>query len=280
MSALDSRVGDNTSKILAVTGTGGQIQSLYTFAGDNYNAIQSNTTLIRQVEAEFEQRYQNLNNLSNTLAGRVQSIDTRLNTVEAEFEQRYQNLNNLSNTLAASIQANTVKYNNLNNYITNTGNIVQSVITQQNILRNKIEVLETAPKPSIFVRSDGFALKNYENGQMLVLRSPFNYDPIRVVMKAIDTITGFVYVVNPGSDYGFNFRHATQFDNKPREIEVAVGSTGLYLMTNSGARRNILTGQRRDRFTIYAIMEFVTNEVQSTMGQYLTEATDDGSLNF
>jgi len=248
VSALDSRVGDNTSKILAVTGTGGQIQSLYTFAGDNYNAIQSNTTLIGQVEAEFEQRYQNLNNLSNTLAGRVQSIDT--------------------------------KYDNLNTFMTNTGNIVQSVITQQNLLRNRIEALENAPKPSKFVRSAEFALKYYENGQMLVIRNPYNYDPLRVVMKARDTQTGFLYIVNPGSDYGFNFRHATQFSNNQREIEVAVGSSGLYLMTNGGSRRNILTGQRRDQFNIYAVMEFITNEVQSTVGEYLTEATDDGSLNY
>jgi len=88
--------------------------------------------------------------------------------------------------------------------------------------RTRLDALDNAPKPSVFVRSTELSLNQYQNGKMLVIPNPYNYDPLRVVMKAIDTQTGFLYVVNPGRDYGFNFRHATQVGGgAQREIEVA-----------------------------------------------------------
>ena len=95
---------------------------------------------------------------------------------------------------------------------------------------------------------------------MLTVFHPMGYNPLRVIMKARDVQSGFVYTVNPGSDYGFNYRHATGFNTtQSRNIEVAIGSAGLFLTTNSGSRRNVLTGQRRGRFNIYAILEFITS---------------------
>ena len=116
---------------------------------------------------------------------------------------------------------------------------------------------------------------------MLLIGIPLNYNPMRVVMKAKDIYTGFVYVVNPGSDYGFNFRHKTQVNSGvQREIEVAIGSAGLFLMTNGGSARNILSGQRRGRFSLYAEMEFFPNIIGSSLGVSQRDATDDGSLNY
>jgi len=259
-------VGDNTSKILAVTGEGGQIQSLYTFAGDNYNAIQSNTTLIGgldthvdQIQKTVDRHGTDITNISNATGETIVDL----------------------NSVQESIQIIENNYAQLNTLVINTANNVQSVISAQNSIRNRLDALENAPKLSVFVRSRELSLNQYQNGKMLVILNPYNYDPLRVVMKARDTQTGFLYVVNPGRDYGFNFRHATQVGGgAQREIEVAIGSAGLYLMTNGGSDRNILSGQRRDRFVIYAVMEFVSNELQSTLGTFQQDATDDGSLNY
>jgi len=108
-----------------------------------------------------------------------------------------------------------------------------------------------------------------------------DYDPVRIDMKARDINTGFIYTVNPGHDYGFNYRHRQPSDARfNKYIEVAIGSTGLYLMTLDGSKRNILTGQRHDRFYIYAIMEFVPNIPRLTYTVQQFDTYDDGSLNY
>ena len=136
---------------------------------------------------------------------------------------------------------------------------------------------------TIFYKSAELPLSQYENGKMLTVFHPMGYDPLRVIMKARDVQSGFVYTVNPGSDYGFNYRHATGFNTtQSRNIEVAIGSAGLFLMTNSGSRRNVLTGQRRGWFNIYAIMEFITSPPRNLPQNEIWQSNPyaDDSLNF
>ena len=222
MIQLDSRVGGNTRSILEITGTGGQIQSLYTFAGDNYTAIQSNTTRIGQ-------------------------LDTNGDNLQKKIDRHGTDIINTANAVGETIidlKSLQELTQNLNTLITNTASNVQSVITQQNLIRNRVDALERAPKSPLLYRSQEFLLSQYDNGKTLLIGIPLNYDPMRVVMKARNIYTGFIYVVNPGSDYGFNFRHKTQVNSGvERVIEVAIGSAGLFLMTNGGSARNILTGQ-------------------------------------
>ena len=138
----------------------------------------------------------------------------------------------------------------------------------------RIGLLEDAPKASIFYKSAELPLKDYVDGEMLTIVYTMDYGPLRIIMKARDTETGFIYTVNPGKDYGFNFRYRINFG-----LEIAVGNNGIWLMTNDGQARNILTHQRRDRFNIYAILEFIpfTSDLpQPTINQQAP--TNDGSL--
>jgi len=154
--------------------------------------------------------------------------------------------------------------------------------SEQNLIRNRILNLEQSPKAPIFYKSAELRLNQYENGNMLTIFHPMPYDPLRFVMKARDIQTGFRYTVNPGSDYGFNYRHGMGYNTNPSlSIDIAIGSAGLFLMTNGGSQRNILTGQRRDRFSIYAVLEFAPSVTDLPQNEiYQSSATDDGSLNF
>jgi len=204
---IDSRVGFNTTSI-----------------GNNSSTIQQLNVLpalVDQLQTKTDRHGTDIINTANAVGKTIldlKSIQESIQTLETQYEQ-------------------------LNTLYTNTANNVQSVITGQNSIGNRVNALEQAPKLSIFYRTPEFLLSQYENSKMLVIVNPLNYDPVRVFMKARDIHTGFIYVVNPGSDYGFNFRHGTQFGpGNSRTIEVAIGSAGLFLMTNGGSRRNILTG--------------------------------------
>jgi len=151
------------------------------------------------------------------------------------------------------------------------------------LIKERIQSLEN--KATIFFKSMELRLNEYEDGQMLTIKHPMTYHPLRFVMKAKDLIDGFIYTVNPGNDYGFNYRTQTFTPVDPATvsygIEIGIGSTGLFLMTNGGVPRNILTGQRRDRFSIYAVLEFVPvifDLPQPTISPSL--ATDDQTLDF
>jgi len=65
-----------------------------------------------------------------------------------------------------SIQIIESNYAQLNTLVTNTANNVQSVITQQNLIRNRVIALEEAPKP-IYYKSQEFWLNQYQNGNYL-----------------------------------------------------------------------------------------------------------------
>jgi len=109
---------------------------------------------------------------------------------------------------------------------------------------------------------------------MLLIFHQMNYGPIRLVMKARDVVSGYTWTVNPGNNYGFNFRQKDLSG-----LEIAIGTDGIWLMTNDGQPRNILTTSRRDRFNIYAILEFapVINDLPD--GTIFQQApTNDGSL--
>jgi len=143
------------------------------------------------------------------------------------------------------------------------------------LLTNRVVNLESdSMAPPIFYKSAELPLKDYVDGEMLTIVYTMDYGPLRIIMKARDTETGFIYTVNPGKDYGFNFRYRINFG-----LEIAVGNNGIWLMTNDGQARNILTHQRRDRFNIYAILEFIpfTSDLpQPTINQQAP--TNDGSL--
>ena len=154
---------------------------------------------------------------------------------------------------------------------------------EADLIRERIESLEN--KASIFYKSMELRLNEYEDGEMLTINHPMTYHPLRFVMKAKDVYDGFIYTVNPGNDYGFNYRTQTFTPTFPATvsfgIEIAIGSAGLFLMTNGGVPRNILTGQRRDQFSIYAVLEFVPSVIdlpQNTI--WPSPATDDGTLAF
>ena len=157
-------------------------------------------------------------------------------------------------------------------------NLTGRVTEEGDLIRNRIKNLEDDPTPvNTFYKSAELPLKDYVNGNMLIVRNP-NTDnpPLRVIMKARDTLGEFTYTVNPGNDYGFNFRHNTQNFG----VEIAVGNTGLFVMTNDGDPRNLLTTQRRDRFNIYAVLEHVPVINDLPAGEILQQTPyTDTSLN-
>ena len=263
MDAIDYDVGANTRLILAVTGTGGQIQSLYLIADDNSNRIQTLETQAESISTNSGNNRIRLQHLEKVTTEQITQVNTqytqldnKVETLETQVEQ----LDLKSNILANGAQ---LLLNNMNDVLPRVLSLEQNTTT-------------------IFYKSAELPLSQYENGKMLTIFHPMSYDPLRFVMKARDIQTGFLYTVNPGSDYGFNYRHSTGFNtDQSRSIEIAIGSAGLFLMTNGGSRRNILTAQQRDRFSIYAVLEFVpsvTNLPQNEIWQSNPYADD--SLNY
>jgi len=159
---------------------------------------------------------------------------------------------------------------------------VSARVTEENtLIRKRISDLETAPNAPFFYQSPEIILSDYTDGNMLVIWHPAPYDPLRIVMKARDKQTGYRYTVQPGNDYGFNYKHGIDYNlNQALSIEIAIGNAGLFVMTNDGSARNILTGQRRDRFNIYAVLEFAPVTYMPDMPMVQQAPTNDGSLDF
>jgi len=209
--ALDSRVGGNTTSIREITGTGGQIQSLYSIADANSHSISQLDTDVMRVANRTLILEDTVGNNSST----IQQVEVNVgqNTSRSQqnlssctnLESKFQNLNTLSNTLATRVQSIDTQYQNLNTLYTNTASNVQSVIKQQTLIRNQVLALEQAPK-NIYYMSQEIRLNQYQNGKMLVILYQMNYAPLRIIMKARDINTGYIYTVNPGHDYGFNYR--------------------------------------------------------------------------
>jgi len=266
-----------------------QVNEIDSRVRGNTTSINNNTTRIQQLDTDVVRvanRTLTLVKIVDNNSSIIQQFNVLpelVDQLQKKADRHGTDIINTANAVGETIidvKSIQDQYTQLDNLYTNTATNVQSVITQQNLIRNRVLALEQAPKTT-FYRSTELPLSQYQNGKMLVVLHPMNYDPLRVVMKARDIQTGLIYVVNPGSDYGFNFRHGTQFNtNSHRTIEVAIGSAGLFLMTNGGSRRNILTGQRRDRFSIYAVMEFVPSIPQLSDSILQWDATDDGSLNY
>ena len=298
--APDTRVGGNSSNI---TNLSGRIQTLENGGGrdsvdlgpleDSVSALDSrvggNTTRIQQLDTDIMRVASRTLTLENKVGNNSSTIQ-QLNVLPDLVDQLQKTVDrhgtdiiNTANAVGKTIidlKSLQELTQNLNNLYTNTATNVQSVITQQNLIRNRVLALEQAPKTTYY-KSQELRLNQYQNGQFLLFMHPMNYDPLRVVMKARDRYTGFIYTVNPGSDYGFNYRHKPgDTFNSYRTIEVAIGSVGLFLMTNGGSRRNILTGQRRNRFSIYAVMEFVPSIPQLSLEILPWDPYEDDSLDY
>jgi len=93
LGALDFRIGDNLRRILEITGTGGQIQTLYSLAGDNYTAIQSLSktlwtkidTLGDDTETRFNQHENSLGDLGlglGLVGVTVETLHTNLGALD------------------------------------------------------------------------------------------------------------------------------------------------------------------------------------------------------
>ena len=307
-SVLDNNVDDNSSNITSLSGCiqtlengggggGGEsvdlgpleesVSAIDTRVGVASVLIDGNTTRIQQLDTDVMRVASRTLTLEAQVGRNTSNIYRNTSDIDRNTSDIDRNSNRLAQLeiITEDLLLNKVKnletqYTQLDTLYTNTASNVQSVITQQNLIRNRVLALEQAPK-TIYYKSQEFRLNQYQNGMYLQFLHPMNYDPVRIDMKARDINTGFIYTVNPGHDYGFNYRHRQPSDSRfDREIEVAIGSTGLYLMTLDGSKRNILTGQRCDRFYIYAIMEFVPNIPRLTYTVQQQETYDDGSLNY
>ena len=86
---VDFRIGENTRIILEITGTGGQIQTLYSLAGNNYTAIQSlSKTLWTKIDTLGDDTETRFNQHENSLG----DLGLRLGLVGITVETLHTNL--------------------------------------------------------------------------------------------------------------------------------------------------------------------------------------------
>ena len=315
--SLYSIADDNSNRIQTLENGGGgdstdlgplqtQVNEIDPRVGGNTTSINNNTTRIQTIEnggggdstdlGPLEASVSAIDTRVVNIAARIQTLETQAESISTNSGNNRIRLQHLEKVTTEQITQVNTQYTQLDNKVETPETQVEQLDMKSNILANGVKSLlgnmnDVLPRvlsleqnmTTIFYKSAELPLSQYENGKMLTVFHPMGYDPLRVIMKARDVQSGFVYTVNPGSDYGFNYRYAMGFNTtQSRNTEVAIGSAGLFLMTNSGSRRNVLTGQRQGRFNIYAIMEFVTSPPRNLAQNEIWQSNPyaDDSLNF